>query len=215
MKNRFWGIVLLAVLAPLTACSKSEPTASGEAIPSPAAQANTITVNAEKSTVEGDYHQHSWKTMIAASCTAFFDGCNQCRRSAGSDMAVCTKKMCAEYQKPRCLSPDSENLKTEVVGSKTASHGAKAFEYLCAEGKFKVFHNVYVAGDQRLKLNDNQIMLSDSQTRTTSTLTREPSASGEKYVNESLVFWEKGDESILSIDGKPAYSACKKVAFTL
>jgi len=49
------------------------------------------------------YDHNSWKTMIPDSCLSFNDGCNNCRRSSPDIMAACTRKACAEYQKPVCL----------------------------------------------------------------------------------------------------------------
>lgn len=49
------------------------------------------------------YTEASWKTMIDASCLRFFDGCNNCRREEGSELAACTKKFCLAYEKPVCL----------------------------------------------------------------------------------------------------------------
>jgi hypothetical protein len=50
-----------------------------------------------------DFDANSWKTLIAPACQAYFDGCNNCRRQPGSDIAVCTRMACAVYQQPRCL----------------------------------------------------------------------------------------------------------------
>jgi hypothetical protein len=49
------------------------------------------------------YDANSWKTMIPESCLRFYDGCNNCRRSAAGEVAACTRKACVKYQKPRCL----------------------------------------------------------------------------------------------------------------
>lgn len=51
----------------------------------------------------GQYNADSWKTLIDADCTAFFDGCNHCRQAESSEVAACTRKACAVYEKPRCL----------------------------------------------------------------------------------------------------------------
>lgn len=52
---------------------------------------------------EMTYDQDSWKEIIADSCTSYFDGCNNCRREPGAEIGACTRKACAEYQKPECL----------------------------------------------------------------------------------------------------------------
>lgn len=61
----------------------------------------TACATPEKAVVK--YNENSWKTMIADSCTSYFDGCNNCRRSPGADIAACTRKFCHEYKKPFCL----------------------------------------------------------------------------------------------------------------
>jgi hypothetical protein len=48
------------------------------------------------------YDENSWKTMIADSCQSFFDGCNNCRRSPGSEVIACTRMACEIYTKPFC-----------------------------------------------------------------------------------------------------------------
>lgn len=49
------------------------------------------------------YDMNSWKTMIPESCNSFFDGCNNCRRMKGEDVAACTRMFCQNYQEPKCL----------------------------------------------------------------------------------------------------------------
>lgn len=49
------------------------------------------------------YNQNSWKIIISDTCLSYFDGCNNCRRTEGSDIAACTRKACAQYEKPTCL----------------------------------------------------------------------------------------------------------------
>lgn len=48
------------------------------------------------------YTSESWKEMIAPSCQSFFDGCNNCRRTEGSELAACTKMACSVYEQPEC-----------------------------------------------------------------------------------------------------------------
>lgn len=59
--------------------------------------------NTESQSPPVNYDMSSWKTMIPDSCLSYFDGCNNCRRSAAGEMAACTRKACVKYQKPRCL----------------------------------------------------------------------------------------------------------------
>jgi len=75
----------------------------------------------------GPYDSESWKTIIPDSCNSFFDGCNTCTRSEGSDLVACTKKGCFGYQEPRCLDDenrsgpyDSESWKTIIPDSCTS-----------------------------------------------------------------------------------------------
>lgn len=48
----------------------------------------------------------SWKTVIPESCQSFFDGCNQCTKTADGE-AACTEMYCEKYDTPKCL--DDEN----------------------------------------------------------------------------------------------------------
>jgi hypothetical protein len=67
----------------------------------------SISSNRDDSTAsqpqETIYNHDSWKTMIPDSCLTFFDGCNNCRRSAAGEVAACTRMACIKYKKPRCL----------------------------------------------------------------------------------------------------------------
>lgn len=40
---------------------------------------------------------------VSENCLVFFDGCNQCRRSAPGGPAGCTRKACAIYEASYCL----------------------------------------------------------------------------------------------------------------
>jgi len=60
-----------------------------------------LALNACAST-QKQYDQDSWKTMIPDSCESFFDGCNNCQRSPGSEVAACTRMACEIYTKPFC-----------------------------------------------------------------------------------------------------------------
>jgi len=76
----------------------------------------------EQSDDQMTYDQDSWKDMISEGCTAYFDGCNNCRREPGAEIAACTRKFCQEYEKPECLSEtidlivDSERVDCVGVG---------------------------------------------------------------------------------------------------
>ena len=59
--------------------------------------------NIEGETQLTKYNSKSWETFIDKNCQSFFDGCNNCNRQEGSDMAACTRKGCLEYKKPECL----------------------------------------------------------------------------------------------------------------
>ncbi|EDQ90607.1 uncharacterized protein MONBRDRAFT_31826 [Monosiga brevicollis MX1] len=47
---------------------------------------------------------------LPANCTSWFDGCNTCSVSADGCIEYCTKRFCLEYQEPRCLCYDCEDL---------------------------------------------------------------------------------------------------------
>lgn len=51
---------------------------------------------------ESEITSESWKTMIPQSCQSFFDGCNNCMRTADGEVA-CTKMYCEKYDTPKCL----------------------------------------------------------------------------------------------------------------
>ncbi|WP_101759026.1 hypothetical protein [Oceanicoccus sp. KOV_DT_Chl] len=57
----------------------------------------------QSDTERTEYHANSWETMIPESCLSYFDGCNNCRRSADGKTAACTRKACLNYQKPQCM----------------------------------------------------------------------------------------------------------------
>lgn len=61
---------------------------------------------------EPEYTSESYKTMIPQACKSFFDGCNNCFRTEGSEDVGCTKMFCQKYEKPKCL--DSENNQEEA-----------------------------------------------------------------------------------------------------
>nr|WP_243760588.1 MliC family protein [Aestuariicella hydrocarbonica] len=82
-------------------------------------------------------------------------------------------------------------------------------EYECDGGNhFLVFYKQYVVDNERLELNQNQVMLSDRQTQTVSLLTRVPSASGERYQGDGLDYWSQGDAAMVRKDEQPLYRNC-------
>ena len=151
-----------------------------------------------------EYDAESWKTLLPESCTAFFDGCNNCRRTAGSAVAACTRKACAVYEKPRCL---DEPITEGAVG--TTPFDGKLVKFSCDDGKqFRVYYGEYVSGDQRVRLGENEIMLADEQTHTAYRLERARAASGARYSDGSLEFWEHGGEAMLRQEGRNLYQNC-------
>jgi membrane-bound inhibitor of C-type lysozyme len=157
--------------------------------------------SSQSAAVESVFDMSSWETIIGAECRSFFDGCNNCFREPGK-MAACTRMACAVYQQPRCLDDDVAAGEAPV---------AKRVGYACDDGnRFSVSYHEYVQGDQRLRLNDAEIMFSDDQTRTAHRLQRERSASGEKYVNaEGFEFFAKGDEALVRQQGAKLYTNCR------
>ncbi|MBL6708777.1 MAG: hypothetical protein ISP99_05495 [Pseudomonadales bacterium] len=45
----------------------------------------------------------SLNNAVSENCLVFFDGCNQCRRSAPGDPAACTRKACSIVEASYCL----------------------------------------------------------------------------------------------------------------
>jgi membrane-bound inhibitor of C-type lysozyme len=150
------------------------------------------------------YDADSWKTIIPASCRSYFDGCNNCRRAEGSQIAACTRKACANYEKPRCL----DQPITEGSIGKTPFEG-KLVKFTCDGGnRFRVYYAEYVSGDQRVRLGEEEIMLADQQTHSVHRLERARAASGAKYSDGTLEFWEHGGEAMLRKDGQKIYQNC-------
>ena len=148
--------------------------------------------------IASQYDMNSWKTIIGDECRSFSDGCNNCFREPGK-MAACTRKACRAYQQPRCLDEEA------VAGS-----AARQVDYACDAGKsFSISYHEFVQNDRRLKLRDSEIMLSDHQTRIIYRLQREPSASGEKYLDAAgFLFFAKGDEALVMEQDSRLYSGC-------
>ena len=72
------------------------------------------------------YDQNSWKEIIPETCQSFSDGCNNCRRMEGSEVAACTKKACQQYTKPVCL--DEAKEESPYIGLSVEEAQAKAKE---------------------------------------------------------------------------------------
>jgi membrane-bound inhibitor of C-type lysozyme len=146
---------------------------------------------------------NSWKTIIADDCRAFFDGCNQCVREPGK-AAACTRKACAEYQRPKCRDDAA------APAGPAQSKAAKTVDYVCARGaRFAVSYHEYRQDDQRVALGESEIMLRDLQTGSDHLLQRERSASGEKYGNAAgLQFFAKGREARVTQQNEPLYTDC-------
>ena len=148
-----------------------------------------------------EYDMNSWKTIIGDECRSFSDGCNNCFREPGK-MAACTRKACFTYQQPRCLD--------EVAAAESAVAG-KRLDYSCdAASTFSVSYHEYVQDDQRIRLQESEIMFSDHQTGRDYRLQRAPSASGEQYVDSTgFKFFAKGDEALVMEQDARLYSGCK------
>ena len=178
-------VVILAVL--VSACGTRQD---------PAVQAEPQV--AATPAVASEYDMNSWKTIIGDECRAFTDGCNNCFREPGK-MAACTRKACSAYQQPRCLDEAA-----------AAGSAARQVDYACdADKSFSISYHEFVQDDQHLKLRDSEIMLSDHQTRIIYRLQREPSASGEKYLDAAgFLFFAKGDEALVMEQDSRLYSGC-------
>ena len=154
------------------------------------------------------YNENSWKTIVDESCRSFFDGCNTCSRADGSDMETCTEMFCMEYQKQVCL--DSQAMNPEEI---TAPSRGKKVSYQCDEGnKFMVSFGEYVSGDSIMKLQPEQVMFSDTQTRTATVMNRTVAASGEKYQSDGgMIFWSKGTTAMVMQGEENLYQNCEEV----
>jgi membrane-bound inhibitor of C-type lysozyme len=117
-------------------------------------------------------------------------------------MAACTRKACFTYQQPRCL---DEETATE------SAPAATRVDYACdAAGSFSVSYHEFVQDDQRVRLQQSEIMFSDHQTHKVYRLQRTPSASGEQYVDSAgFKFFAKGNEALVMEQDSRLYSGCK------
>jgi len=179
---------VLGLLVMLSACAMTESPntmATGDDVPAP------------------QYDMNSWKSSIDSECRSYFDGCNNCVREPGK-MGACTRKACAVYQQPRCLDDAAAAAQT------AESNAAKRVDYVCDAGyRFSVSFHEYVQDDQRVRLDQDEVMFSDRQTGTVSRLQRERSASGTKYIDASgLLFFAKGNDALVLRQGERLYSNC-------
>lgn len=208
----FGGVITICLtlicLVALVSCTKQPEPADEQRVESSNAEftpSENTTNLTSSSTDTNTYDANSWQQIIPASCQSYFDGCNNCRRGENSMVAACTRKACARYEQPKCL---DEAAIVEASAESNATE-IKTVEYLCDGGKrFTVFYGEYRVDDQRVRLQSDQIMLSDTQAHTTYTLKRVRAASGEKYSNAKLEFWAKGDEATLLQDESSLYSNC-------
>lgn len=74
--------------------------------------------------------------MIPETCQSFFDGCNNCTRTADGE-AACTEMFCERYEMPKCL--DDEQGWDQKVGMANP-----ASEYCVAQG-----------GESKIKKDEN------------------------------------------------------------
>lgn len=191
---KYFSIPLLAIISlTLTACSVPTESSESESVSTPS------------------FDQDSWKTLIPESCSSYFDGCNNCNKAEGSDIAACTRKFCQAYQEPKCL----DEALVNPDETEAPSRGTKV-SYECSEGNtFTVSYEEHVAGDIIIKLEDDQVMMSDAQDRTAYLMTRVISASGEKFEgDDGRIFWAEGSEAtVLRNDGEETvlYSGCNIV----
>lgn len=155
-----------------------------------------------------EYDSNSWRDIIVDSCSRFSDGCNTCIRSEGAEIAACTRRACAAYQRPVCLEEESE----PALGSDgDYTSGARIARFQCNDNQFfTAYYGLYMVGDQRVSLNDDEVMFTDEQTLTTDLLTRVPSASGARYHSQSGIdYWNRGDEATVQNNSMPYFSNCQ------
>ncbi|MGB3620545.1 hypothetical protein FT643_16725 [Ketobacter sp. MCCC 1A13808] len=151
-----------------------------------------------------EYNADSWKNRIPDTCTRFFDGCNQCRRAAGSMDAACTRKACEQYMEPTCLDDEMKPAASAV------SMMPQKIDYLCdGNNQFSIYYGTYISGDQRIKLTADDVVFSDRQTLTADKLTRKALGSGEFFSNGKIAFLSQGDEAQITLENELLYTACK------
>lgn len=149
----------------------------------------------------GNYSSESWRDLIPASCVSYFDGCNNCTRNPQTGDTACTRKACTEYYKPRCLDG--------TEGMSDAPQGPRVLEFRCNNNKrFTVFYGNYIIGDKTVRLPDSQAVFVDGKTRIAEAMTRQPSASGEKYVSGELTFWLKDGKAVVDKGHNVIYANC-------
>ncbi len=137
------------------------------------------------------YDQNSWKTMIPDACTAYFDGCNRCRKEPGMEMGLCTRMACAQYEKPRCLTAKTSDLKTSDL--KTSD----ALIYQCDGGyQFSIVFDGESAD------------VTDLETGAVYSLDRQRAASGMRYSKGQVEFSGKGKAAVLTLSDSQSYRDC-------
>lgn len=63
-----------------------------------------------------NYDENSWKEIISADCTHFFDWCNNCTRLEWEEGASCTKMYCETYSEPKCTDWEIEwEVANEII----------------------------------------------------------------------------------------------------
>lgn len=182
------GMIIFVLLALMLSGCATDPAA--------------VQVSEPAAAVGQEYDSDSWKSMIDSECRSFFDGCNQCRQEPGK-AGLCTRMACQTYQQPRCLDD-------EATAQSSSQKAPQQIEYSCDDdNRFSVSYHEFVQDDQRLPLQDDEVMFSDHQTRTNHRLQRERSASGESYRDASgFQFFAKGNEALVMQQGERLYSNC-------
>lgn len=167
----------------------------------------------EEPTGDAQYDATSWQEMILPTCTAFFDGCNNCTRGEGSDVAACTRKFCEVYSEPKCL---DEEQATDNLDNSAAPAPEDALEvtFECDDDNtFTVTYGAYVTSDAIIQLDADKLVFSDRQTRMATFMTQSADGEGEKYESDdgTMVFWARGEGGSVLKDDQEIYTNC--VAF--
>lgn len=190
------GLALAGVLAGCAGPVKQPPVATASAAIGPEAQPTEDTAGPAASGYDAD----SWRTLIPGDCQRYSDGCNLCNRNIENGMTACTRKACVAFEQPVCLDEDTG-------AEDPTAHNT--FVYRCSDDqRFAVTVGEYMAGDQRVQLREDQLMLTDLQTRTATLLTRAVSASAARYRSDELEFWSKDGNAVLMRAGEPLYWNC-------
>ena len=188
------SLLFCCCLLLISACSHEDGSGSDEAAAQP----------------YSEFDSDSWQTRIPDSCSRFFDGCNQCRRTPGTVQATCTRKACVRYLEPKCLDEDS------AVANVAEQEQPKKEDYLCdGNNQFSIYYGTYLTEVQRLKLTAEEVMLADRQSLSAYKLTKKMLGSVVVFTDGKFALQSLGDEVQITLENELLYTNCKLRETTL